>query len=233
MATKSSESLERSENFSPNASNAISENPQFAEARMSKGLGQAKDAALAVDALPALTIGDDVQKPHVDNAVSIWQAQGPRAAVREMMKDLSTFERDEIAKYERVAGFDRETSQQLARENSQKRYEEMKEGLIARDPKAAAKMQLAYLDNVLNDMDAAGGRYGRLDDYGLRPRAYFENQSVNGSSPMAREMAQIAVGDFSKIADPKNPVSDSDPSTINKREWTSYKNSQIAEWSGK
>lgn len=177
--------------------------------------------------------GDTPQSLIVKEAVNTYKEKGPAAALELLREDLAAFEKDskltlKLPTDRGGAGFDEETSNKLTQERSAERWQAVKQALLEQDANAIEKLKVAYLDNILKAMSAAGNRYGNLDSYGVSGQSHFENQKSNGSSAMIREFATQISKEYSAIANPGGR--DLDGNRIDKRELEQYKVKQAQSW---
>lgn len=181
----------------------------------------------------ATNSGDTPQSLIVKEALKAYKEDGPESALKLMRQDLAAFEKEskltlKLPADRGGAGFDEETANKITLERSAERWQAVKQALLEQDPHAIEKLKVAYLDNTLQAMSAAGGRYGNLDQYGVSAQNHFESQKTNGSSTMIRELSGQISKEYSSIADPNGR--DIDATRIDKRELAQYKAKQQLSW---
>ncbi|CAN5321752.1 hypothetical protein BH11CYA1_BH11CYA1_15250 [soil metagenome] len=235
LAAKSSDQIKDSskvESFTLNFA-TTAESQRNAVQEMTKLAGDASTLLPKVDLDFSTTSNDKPESTAVKEALSAYKENGPAAALKLMREDLAAFEKDAKLTYslpvERGgAGFDLETANSLAEERSGKRWQAVKDALLKEDPTAMEKLKVAYLDDTVKAMSAAGGRYGNLDQYGVAAQSHFEKQKNDGASPMIRELAGQISKEYSSIANPRG--TDTEGNRIDKRELEQYKVKQAQSW---
>jgi len=166
-------------------------------------------------------------------ALTIYKEKGPKAAVEAISGDLTTFEKEQFLNMSSPtarggAGLNEEYSTKIAHERSAERWEAMKKELCLADANAVEKLKVAYLDSTIQAMSEAGGRYGKLDQYGVAAKNHFESQKTAGTNPMVRQLAGEISKEYPNIADPGGH--NDDPLRISIRELQTYKTAQAKLW---